>query len=340
MPPKKEQDSNPTRRALSLYGLLMFSGKSYSLKQLSSLYNCSKQTILRMLEQIQLSGEAKLENRLEDGESWYRIKTPSTRPNVSLTPDELQRLMICRDMLCNLLPQSYKDEISRTINHATVLLDDRSQSNLAFETVASCASKGSIDYTQFQDIINQLINAIKERSVCLIGYKAPHHLEAKEYHFAPFKIFAFREALYIRGLEIVPIGYPDVIRVMTFPIHRFSSVYLTRRSLPKDAEKSNLADLDNNDLFGIMPNRHFIVEVRFYTQSAITYVCERTWSKDQVINHEQDGTCLLRFTAQSEVEVVKWVLGFGVDAELIAPESLRQRILEEHRQALGRYAKN
>ena len=62
-------------------------------------------------------------------------------------------------------------------------------------------------------------------------------------------------------------------------------------------------------------------------------------SPDQVITPAENGTCTLLFTTQSKIEVVKWVLGFGADAELIAPENLRQKAIEEHTKALERYRK-
>ena len=41
------------------------------------------------------------------------------------------------------------------------------------------------------------------------------------------------------------------------------------------------------------------------------------------------GRVEVRFIAQSEVEVVKWILGFGRDAELIAPAHLRRQVSDE-----------
>ncbi len=337
MPRKIDPDSNPTRKALGLYGLLLFSGSSFSLTYLSSKFKCSKQTISRWLEQIELSGETKLESIIEDGEKWYKIRTPPKRPNVSLTSDDLQRLVLCRDMLCNLLPQSYKDEINKTLSHATVLLYDQDQKSSALQTISQCAVKGGIDYTPFQDLLSRLAVSINNRAVCQIKYQAPRHTNPKTYHFAPIRLIAFRETLYVRGLEVQPKGSVDVIRVMTFPLHRFHDVQPTRRILPKNAENGYKTELDDTNTFGIINNSHFEVEVRFTTPTAAKYVGERTWSPDQVITPNEDGTCILRFTAQSEIEVVKWVLGFGADAELIAPENLRQKVIDEHAKALERY---
>ena len=60
MPQKKDPNSNPTRNALSLFSLLLYSGRSYSLKYLAELYTCSKQTVIRLIEQIALSQNTNL----------------------------------------------------------------------------------------------------------------------------------------------------------------------------------------------------------------------------------------------------------------------------------------
>ena len=58
MPPKKNPDSNPTRNAVTLYSILLFSGKPYPLKRLAEMLDCSRQTVMRLVEQIEMSGRA------------------------------------------------------------------------------------------------------------------------------------------------------------------------------------------------------------------------------------------------------------------------------------------
>ena len=335
--PKKDPHGNPTRRALGIYALLLFSDRMYSLSELASKFDCSKQTIIHTMRHIGLARGIHIEEILQDGRRWYKVKTPRKRPNVSVTTDELQRLVMCRDMLCNLLPKSYKDDITTTLLHATTLLDDQDQRSSAFQAIAQSAVKGGIDYTPFQGLLKKIEDAINKRKVCQIEYKAPHHKNSKTYHFVPIRLIPFRETLYVRGFEVESRGSVEPIRVMTFPLHRFRDVQLTPRDMPEKTANAYKVELEDTGAFGIINKAPFTVEVRFTTPTASEYARERTWSPDQVITPAEDGTCTLRFTAQSEIEVVKWVLGFGADAELLAPENLRQKVIDEHRAALGRY---
>lgn len=334
---KKDPHGNPTRRALGIYVLLLLSGKKHSLSELASEFDCSKQTIIHTMENIKLARGIQIEKIKDGGQRWYKVKTPPKRPNVSVTSDELQRLVMCRDMLCNLLPKSYKDDITKTLLHTTTLLDDQNQRSSAIQIISQSLVKGGIDYTPFQEHLDNLIKAIKKRKVCKIEYKAPHHANPKTYYFVPIRMIAFRETLYFRGFEVRSIGPTDVIRIMTFPLHRFRDVQLTPRDMPEETANAYKDELEDTGAFGIINKAPFGVEVRFTTPTASEYARERTWGSDQEVTPAEDGTCTIRFTAQSEVEVVKWVLGFGADAELIAPENLRQKVIDEHRAALGRY---
>jgi predicted DNA-binding transcriptional regulator YafY len=51
----------------------------------------------------------------------------------------------------------------------------------------------------------------------------------------------------------------------------------------------------------------------------------------------KDGSIVLTMEVSGLVEVISWVLGFGRQAEVIAPEHLRQAVAEEIAAAMGKY---
>ena len=55
-----------------------------------------------------------------------------------------------------------------------------------------------IDYTGKEHIINTLIRAIREHTLCKIVYRGPQHPRAKTYTAAPYQLIVFHEALYAR----------------------------------------------------------------------------------------------------------------------------------------------
>ena len=85
-----------------------------------------------------------------------------------------------------------------------------------------------------------------------------------------------------------------------------------------------------------MKDDPFRVRVSFSADAA-AYVQERTWSEDQTISPTPEGGIILEFTATSWPEVISWVLSFGPEASLLAPEDLREEIKEAVEKMLKSY---
>ena len=333
MPSKKDQYSSPSQKVLGLFGLLFFKGRKFSLSELAKEFDCSKQTVLRMIEQIQRSHAAKIKTNIEHGKRWFWIRTPRIRPSISLEPEKIQHLLLCRDMAGHLLPKRLWKEIESTIAQTTVLLPDMADRSKALEPVCQVSVKGAIDYTPYQGIIEKLLQAIREKSVCRVEYHAPHRPKPKVYSFAPARLLSYRESLYADGWLVTDKGTPEIIYDLTLSVHRVNKISIIRRKFDFDDKRE-----DTSDMFGFMKAEPFQVKVKFQPRVA-QYVRERKWSDDQKITEFKNGKLVLEFTAQSWPEVVSWVLGFGSQAELLTPKEMREEILEEFGNALRSYRK-
>ncbi|NCD09348.1 MAG: WYL domain-containing protein [Negativicutes bacterium] len=335
VPPKKNPDGNPTRNAVTLFSLLVFSGRPYSLKRLSEILDCSRQTVLRLIDQIDMSGRVTVRKWKEDGQSYYQILTGPNRPKVVLSEDEIAQLVLCKEWMQHLLPSGIRQKLDHTVEKVAVLLEDYEDRAEAFQPLGQCAVKGKIDYSAYEKILERLIGSIRSRQVLEVLYQSPRRHEPKKHVLVPVHIVAFHEGLYIRGWLVTERGYPEATKDITLAIHRLVCVQPTRRTLPEKA-LSELPPLEGG-YFGLSrQTTPFEVKAQFYGGGA-NYVRERTWSKDDRFEDGGDGSVILNFTAQSELEVIKWILGFGTDARLLAPESLRLRVKDELRQALNFY---
>lgn len=323
MPPKLDQFSKPAQKLLGLFGALLFTGREYSLTGLAKMLGCSKQSVLRMMESIERSREAKVESRLsDDGQRMYRVKTPPGRANVCFSPEQIQHLVLCRDMVMHLLPKGLRDEIENTIARSTVLLPDMKERSEALISMARSMVKGSIDYTPHQDNIELLLKCIRERVVCSVEYQSSATSQVKTHSFAPLRMVSYREALYVSGLKVLDEGRPEIVNPMTLCIHRIKQV------VPSIRAHNHQADHQNDGFFGFEREKPFRVKVKFSSEVA-GYVSERTWSADQKCTRRKNGSLILEFTAQSRPEVVSWVLGFGGHAELIVPRDVKEDIAGE-----------
>ena len=325
MPPKNDQYSTPSQKILNLFSILLFTGRKYSLSQLSTNLACSKQTILRMTDELSRTHGIKLKDWMENGQKWFQIES-SARPHVSLSPREIQLLGMCRELVWHLLPKGIREEVEGALNKTTVLLPDMAEQAKALDSICEVSVKGAIDYTPYQTIIGEILIAIREKKICEIVYQSPNSVQPRTYQLALIKILSYRESLYISGFRVTEKGTPEIIHEMTLAIHRIKGLIALNRHFNFDTQINERTEKPM--FFGIMEDEPFHVVVKF-KPGAAQYVRERKWSEGQTIQEYKDGCVALEFTAQSEPEVVSWVLSFGKQATLVKPKELRKKILEE-----------
>jgi predicted DNA-binding transcriptional regulator YafY len=68
------------------------------------------------------------------------------------------------------------------------------------------------------------------------------------------------------------------------------------------------------------------------------WVAEEYWHPSQKVEVQSDGSVLFRLRiAAITPEFVNWTLYYGCRVEVLEPESLRERVAEEHREAAEVY---
>src|SRR5208337_3094567 len=136
-----------------------------------------------------------------------------------------------RDFVWHLLPQSLREAISRTIAKTTVLLPDLANRSEALTRLGQAHAKGVINYSEHQDLVTTLLDAIAERRVCQVDYQAPWRSEPRSYHIAPLALTAHHAALYVRCWLVTDTGEPEVIYDnMILAVQRIIKAEKTERS--------------------------------------------------------------------------------------------------------------
>jgi predicted DNA-binding transcriptional regulator YafY len=306
-------------KLISLFARLLFSGESYSLTELSRMLNCSKQTVLRLMEDIRKAYGVDIEESYTANRKYYRVKRPgSAKALYPLTELELSVLQMCRDFTSHMLGKKLFEEATRAIAKSQALLPGEPAGDGHH---FGAFRPGTIDYTPYHEIICNLIEAMEARKVCRITYKAISNNRPKIFHIKPLKIFSHRDTLYLHAQRAKEPGKlyhaPDYDPLLA--IHRMKQVEITERTFeyPADFDFEKIF----NKQFGVMKGEAFEVEVEF-TGWAAQYVSERIWSPDQNIKQVGKDRIRLTFTATSEPELISWILSFGSDAEIYKPLGL------------------
>ena len=319
---------SPGLRLLHLYVLLATKGRPYTLERLSDILNCSKQTTLRLIEQLQRVRDCELESWIDKRQRYYRITAPFKPEAIALNMDAIQQLLMCRDIVSHLLPKPITEEIDDAIGTAS---GNRSNELKSF---AESRGKGFIDYTPFQKQIRTLQTAMNQRRLCALTYHTkPRSLSGPDqqdrtYDVAPLKILAFREALYLR-CDTWENGNGNTFVRRTLPIHRIHEVRLLRRTFESREDH-------DDGFFGFDVHKPIKATIRF-SPDAATYVAERIWSQDQKLHPLKNGGVELALTTTSRRELLAWVLSFGPEAELVAPQDLRNELQQSLDSAHNQY---
>ena len=332
--PKKKSDWSPGMKFLAAYYLLLFSGRAHSLTEIAEQLKCSKPQASRVMKQIEISGLANIavEERGSYREHWYRLAAPRKRPRVSLRVDDIQNLLLCRDLVWHLLPESFRKNMTQTASQATVLLPDFADRGDIAPKLATCQPKGGVDYSEKDQTIKTLIEAMKNNKVCRVEYRGPGVTKPKLHYYAPFRLISHSDALFIRGWRLWKDRVPPEVYEMTLAVARIEKIELQDRKY--EGESAN-TDTDSPS-FGLIQDEPFKVKVAF-DPSAACYVSERNWSEGQKVTHKKDGGIILEFTSTSWPEVIAWVLSFGPTAKVLEPNKLVNDVADAAGKIIGLY---
>jgi proteasome accessory factor B len=136
-------------------------------------------------------------------------------------------------------------------------------------------------------------------------------------------------ALYLIGFDETR----DALR--TFKVERIRDVALTPRTFELPAGDGFESAVRRAwDIIADQPPTE--IELRF-APAVAARVREATWHPTQQVVEESDGSLTWRATVAGTIEIRLWILSWGDDVEVIAPEPLRKDVAQTHRRAAERY---
>lgn len=339
MPPKLSS-STPGEKLLSLYTMLMLQGsRATSLGEMAQALECSKQTVKRLLDQLEASGYGKLEEPTIQGREHYYRLAPLHAQSLDLGVQELAQISQCRNMLINILPKSVlslleqlSDNVTSKTSHARAAGSSQSDHR------SLIYSKGYIDYSLFEKQYSTLLQAIQLERVCKVQYQPSPAKPIRLFSFAPMRVVSYRESISFIGWQVSEVGKakPMFEKSLYLNLQRFKSVKLTSRKAvglpqPQIAQNGTTAYA-----FGIQTNEVFKAKLHF-SPDVTGYIYDRQWSSDQKCEVLEDGSLVLDFSVQSEQEVLAWILSFRAKVVVLEPAWLREKVVASAHEIAERY---
>ena len=298
--------------------------------QLEKELGVTRRSVYRLFETLDELGFPRYEEELlgEKEKRWrlqedYLHKLPNLRiPDMRLNARELMVLYLLlasdrvfsgtavepvlssiREKLASIMPSSY----------LSAAQSDRVESLFAAGTLHPALYQGK------DEIIERLLDAVAERKVCTVTYEALGTGGSKSYSVHPLRLFQHDGGLYL----FVLIPKHDSIRILS--VERISDISISAEvfaepeSFDPDHILSHTFDLTLDDPVS--------VKIRF-SERAARRVRNRRWSATQHVSEHHDGSLTLEMTTSGSDDIVRWVLGFAGEAEIIEPSWLRTRVAE------------
>jgi predicted DNA-binding transcriptional regulator YafY len=195
----------------------------------------------------------------------------------------------------------------------------------------SVSSFGLKDYSHSKEVIDALTRAVFNKFTVRILHRSPQRVKPIEREVDPYKLWYVNNGLYLVGHD----HRENALR--TFAVERIQAAKMTNRrfEIPPDFS----FDEFKRTAFGMIWGEPKEVRIRF-SRAQSPYICERTWHSSQQIEACADGGIILTLHVADLDEVRRWLIGFGAEAEVLQPDSLRDEISSQcysyiHRQEIS-----
>ena len=182
------------------------------------------------------------------------------------------------------------------------------------------------DHSKTSEIIEDILDALLYQNT-VDAFYARIGAPMRKYILHPYTLVTFRQGLYLFAYDVVD------QRIKTFAVDRFQNFARRRKEHFKIPADYN-PELIVTDAFGIIGGPVEDIVLRF-SHKAAPYIQERLWHHSQELEAAERGDLILKLRVGIAHELKSWLLSFGPDVTVLAPESLAQEIKTLHRKAAG-----
>lgn len=174
-----------------------------------------------------------------------------------------------------------------------------------------------------------LQKARDQRREVTFRYQKPDGSEAESRRVRPYHLTHRENLWYLVAHDCARAA------IRTFALPRMSEVTPTRSKFTMPADFN--PDAFFASALGVVEGKgDHEIAIRF-SAAVAARVEERDWHESQQLSRHRDGSIVLTMRLGSLVEIERWVLGWGSEAEVLAPIELRQQISRTAAALAARY---
>ncbi|MCO6439458.1 MAG: transcriptional regulator [Phycisphaerae bacterium] len=331
-------------RQWKLLRMLQTRGQGVALRELVAEAEVSERTIQRDLELLRELGFPLKHEEDGHGKRFWRMPHDFFRSGtLVLSLTEAVSLHLSERMFSTVAGTYLADGITSALQKIRSLLPAPALGHFAdLDRIVAVRRRGYTDYAPYAGVIRSLIDAIREQRSVDLDYRAVWRDDEYTMRFDPYALVLYDGDVFVMGRSHRARGI-RVLKVTRIPDARMSESRFTRPTGFSVEEHFRAS-------FGIIHADGDPIEivVRFSGPSA-ALVEERVWHESQQLARADaestlferttgnKGDLLATFRLADVVEFLRWIKGFGSDAEVVRPQWLRERLRDELHQAWKRY---
>lgn len=314
-------------RLLKLIQILQ-SGCGQNISGLGEACGVSRRTAFRDIEALRRAG---MPVEYEDAYDRYSLAKSHFMPPINLSSEESLSLIALAAELGrkDRFPYHY---LART---AALKLENGLSSSLQKSSrnlrgAVRIQLVPSVSTENKESVYQALVAAQQGRRVLKIEYDAGLNHSPMVTNLRVYSLFFCRHSWYAIGRSSLHSG------VRTFAVERIRSIVCLNQRYVVPNSYSIEEYLGNAWLVspGVEPDEDIVIR---FKPTVARKVAEFRWHKTQSLIFEADGSLLFRATVSGFHEIVWWILGFGDQAEVVLPESLRLLIWQRARNMVAQY---
>lgn len=290
---------------------------------------CSQATLYRLVAELRDRLGAPLEQD-EDSRGYYYDRSLAGHfelPGLWISPEELQALLIARQVLGDVQPGLLEDELQGVQDRINQLLDRQGLDFSAQpERIHIRKDAGRpVPSALFEDVLAALF----QRTRLIIEYHGRRRDERTRRRVSPQRLTSYRDRWYLDA------WCHNAEGLRSFALERIRA--MERVDEPAQEIEAGTLERHMDAAFGIFsgPAEHE-ARLRFSAEAA-RWAAEEVWHPDQQGRWLADGSYELRVPYGNDRELLMEIRRYGADVEVSDPPQLRQRLLDSLQQTLAGY---
>ena len=295
-----------------------------SLKDLMEKFEISQRQAAREIEYMRLFLYAPLEYSAAQ-KGYYYSDDRFELPGPMVSEEEIVSLVIARRLSVTIPDQRRKKQLHSFFDKLSTYLD------LDLAGLAEKISLKNVRYARVNpEVFDAVLQALTGNKKLSLTYRSVYSKESLQRIVNPLHLVLYMGNWHLLAFCQMRKGIRD------FALSRIQQIEILAEDIDAQFKSMDLKK-EIDGAHGIFfEGRKEQVVLRF-NEKVADYVREQVWFPGQTLTPEPDGQVTLRFFVTDLREVVREVLSFAAEVEVVEPQALRDTIKEKVRQLSRMY---